>query len=121
MRGVLSIARAGVRRCGRFELDRDTAGKRCAGLSRVRRAQHLQRGGLSEKSESPFSRGCKPLTRAPLTPPGPPPEDPRRPNVPAADRQLPAVRDYEQVDREIVGTLRPTVKWAIGLGVAVFF
>jgi len=48
-------------------------------------------------------------------------DEPRRPNIPAADLQLPAVRDYEQVDREIIGTLRPTVKWAIGLGVAIFF
>ena len=38
-----------------------------------------------------------------------------RPNIPSADVQLPAVRDYEQVDREIIGTLHPTVAWFIGL------
>jgi Ni/Fe-hydrogenase subunit HybB-like protein len=58
---------------------------------------------------------------ATLTRPVPPTEEPRRPNLPAADLQLPAVRDYEQVDREIIGTLHPTVPWAIGLGVAIFF
>ena len=45
----------------------------------------------------------------------------RRPNVPSADVRLPAVRDYEQVDEEITGTLHPTAAWFIGLGVAVFF
>jgi len=44
-----------------------------------------------------------------------------RPNIASADIQLPAVRDYEQVDREITGTLHPTVAWFIGLGTAVFF
>jgi hypothetical protein len=58
---------------------------------------------------------------ATLTRPVRPTDEPRRPNIPAADLQLPAVRDYEQVDREIVGTLHPTVPWAIGLGVAIFF
>lgn len=45
----------------------------------------------------------------------------RRPNLPSADVRLPAVRDYEQVDDEISGTLHPTVAWFIGLGVAIFF
>jgi Ni/Fe-hydrogenase subunit HybB-like protein len=49
------------------------------------------------------------------------PQGPRRPNVPSAHVRLPAVRDYEQVDREIIATLHPTVAWFIGLGVAVFF
>jgi hypothetical protein len=58
---------------------------------------------------------------ATLTRPITPADEPRRPNTPAADLQLPAVRDYEQVDREIIGTLHPTVAWFIGLGVAIFF
>ena len=45
----------------------------------------------------------------------------RRPNIASADIQLPAVRDYEQVDREIGATLHPTVAWFIGLGTAIFF
>jgi Ni/Fe-hydrogenase subunit HybB-like protein len=45
----------------------------------------------------------------------------RRPNIPTADVRLPAVRDYEQVDDEIVGTLHPTAQWFIGLGVAILF
>ena len=32
-----------------------------------------------------------------------------RPNVPSATVRLPAVKDYEQVDREIIATLRPTL------------
>src|SRR4051812_18296580 len=47
--------------------------------------------------------------------------EPRRPNIASSDVQLPAVRDYEQVDREIIGTLRPSLAWFIGLGVAIFF
>ena len=34
-----------------------------------------------------------------------------RPNIPSAGDRFPAIRDYEQVDREIVGTLRPTLGW----------
>jgi molybdopterin-containing oxidoreductase family membrane subunit len=45
----------------------------------------------------------------------------RRPNVASADVQLPAVRDYEQVDREISATLSPTAAWYLALAVAVFF
>src|SRR5689334_7949824 len=48
-----------------------------------------------------------------------PADEPRRPNIASASVQLPAVRNYEQVDREIIGTLRPTLAWFIGLGVAV--
>ena len=33
--------------------------------------------------------------------------------------RLPAVRDYEQVDREIIGTLRPTLGWFAALGIAI--
>ncbi|HEX6629945.1 MAG TPA: NrfD/PsrC family molybdoenzyme membrane anchor subunit [Gemmatimonadaceae bacterium] len=43
----------------------------------------------------------------------------RRPNIPSANVQLPAVRDYEQVDREITATLRPTGPWFAGLALAV--
>ena len=48
-------------------------------------------------------------------------DDMRRPNIATADVQLPAVKDYEQVDREISATLHPTVAWFIGLGTAIFF
>ena len=43
----------------------------------------------------------------------------RGPNIASADVQLPAVRDYEQVDREIIATLGFTRKWFIGLSLAV--
>ncbi|HEX6964475.1 MAG TPA: hydrogenase, partial [Gemmatimonadaceae bacterium] len=43
----------------------------------------------------------------------------RRPNIPSADVQLPAVRSYTQVNDEIIATLRPTRNWWIGLGLAV--
>jgi molybdopterin-containing oxidoreductase family membrane subunit len=42
-----------------------------------------------------------------------------RPNIASAEVQLPAVKDYEQVDREISGTLHPTVGWFAALGVAI--
>jgi Ni/Fe-hydrogenase subunit HybB-like protein len=42
-----------------------------------------------------------------------------RPNIASANVQLPAVRDYEQVDNEITSTLHPTVAWFGGLAVAV--
>ena len=45
----------------------------------------------------------------------------RRPNVATANVQLPAVRDYEQVDHEIIGTLHPTVAWFIALATAILF
>src|SRR5688500_1660357 len=53
--------------------------------------------------------------------PVPASEEPRRPNIATADVQLPAVKDYEQVDREIIATLHPTTAWFIGLGVAILF
>src|ERR671921_283295 len=43
----------------------------------------------------------------------------QRPNIPSAGNRLPGVRDYEQVDREIIGTLRPTLGWFAALGLAV--
>src|SRR4051812_50076782 len=42
-----------------------------------------------------------------------------RPNIPTAEVRFPAVKSYEQVDREIIGTLRPTFAWFVALGVAI--
>jgi len=42
-----------------------------------------------------------------------------RPNIPSATVRLPAVKDYEQVDREIIGTLKPTLGWFALLAIAV--
>ncbi len=47
--------------------------------------------------------------------------EPRRPNIATANVQLPAVRDYEQVDDEIVATLRPTKAWFLLLMIAMAF
>jgi molybdopterin-containing oxidoreductase family membrane subunit len=44
---------------------------------------------------------------------------PMRPNIAKAGLQLPAVKDYGQVDREIMGTLRPTKGWFTLLMVAI--
>ena len=49
------------------------------------------------------------------------PLQPARPNIPTAGLQLPAVQDYEQVDREIGETLNPTKVWFGGLALAIFF
>jgi Ni/Fe-hydrogenase subunit HybB-like protein len=43
-----------------------------------------------------------------------------RSNIPSANVRLPGVRDYEQVDNDIISTLQPTTKWFLTLGVAVF-
>ncbi len=43
----------------------------------------------------------------------------QRPNVATAAVRFPAVRDYEQVDSEIAGTLRPTLGWFAALGIAI--
>ena len=48
-----------------------------------------------------------------------PAEETPRPNIPAANIQLPAVRSYQQVNDEIIATLTPTGAWFIGLGIAV--
>ena len=42
-----------------------------------------------------------------------------RPNIPTAAVRLPAVKDYEQVDNEILATLRPSAGWFAALGVAI--
>ena len=44
-----------------------------------------------------------------------------RPNIAKAGLQLPAVKDYAQVDREIMATLRPTKGWFAALSVAIVF
>src|SRR5919112_66430 len=56
---------------------------------------------------------------AAITQPVPANDEPRRPNIASADIQLPSVRDYEQVDHAIAGTLRPTLGWFALLGIAV--
>ncbi|MBC7841071.1 MAG: polysulfide reductase NrfD [Gemmatimonadaceae bacterium] len=43
----------------------------------------------------------------------------KRPNIPAAGIQVPGVSSFEQVDNELLATLKPSPKWFIGLGVAV--
>ena len=48
-----------------------------------------------------------------------PTDDMPRPNIAKAGLQLPAVKDYEQVDREIMATLRPTKGWFAALTVAI--
>src|SRR3954469_20982227 len=45
--------------------------------------------------------------------------DGMRPNIPSAAIRFPAVKSYEQVDREIMGTLRPSLPWFIALGIAI--
>ncbi len=45
--------------------------------------------------------------------------EPKRPNIATANVQLPAVRDYEQVDDEIIGTLHPSKGWFAALLVAM--
>src|SRR4051812_20191181 len=117
----MPIARDRVRRRRRRELDGDAAGKGCASLPCLRGIEHIHSGGLPEESDAPGSGRRSHLTMATITQPIPARDEPRRPNIATADVQLPAVRDYEQVDREIVGTLHPTVAWFIGLGVAIFF
>src|SRR6478609_2256520 len=50
----------------------------------------------------------------------PRPDEPvQRPNIASAGNRLPAVRDYEQVDRDIISTLRPTLGWFAALGIAI--
>jgi molybdopterin-containing oxidoreductase family membrane subunit len=42
-----------------------------------------------------------------------------RPNVPSAAVRFPAIKSYEQVDREIIGTLGPSLGWFVALGLAI--
>jgi len=55
---------------------------------------------------------------APLPPAGTP-ERHTVPNIASADVQLPAIRDYEQVDNEITRTMSPTAGWFAALGAAI--
>src|SRR4051812_33820235 len=43
----------------------------------------------------------------------------RYPNVPSASNRLPGVRDYEQVDRDVIATLGPSLGWFAALAVAI--
>ncbi len=43
----------------------------------------------------------------------------QRPNIPSAAVKFPAIKDYEQVDREIAGTLGPSLGWFAALGIAI--
>src|SRR5437879_6164640 len=43
----------------------------------------------------------------------------QRPNIPSATVRFPAVRNYEQVDNEIAGTLKPSLGWFAALGIAI--
>ena len=47
------------------------------------------------------------------------PEDGMRPNIPSAVVRFPAVKSYEQVDREIIATLQPSLGWFAALGLAI--
>src|SRR5512141_153012 len=116
----MSVACNYVRRCGKRGLVGGEADKGSTCVSRFRGAQHFHGGRLFEEDSPPDWRGgcvmatlARPLDeREPVL---------RRPNIASADVQLPAVRDYEQVDREISATLHPTVAWFIALGTAIFF
>ena len=48
-----------------------------------------------------------------------PVKGPMRPNIASADIQLPAVRNFEQVDDEISATLGPSKGWFLGLGLSI--
>src|SRR5204863_5032932 len=80
---------------------------------------YLHSRRLPEKSESSGSASGEGIEMAAITRPVPARYDPRSPNIATAGVQLPAVKDYEQVDHEIIRTLRPSLGWFIGLGVAV--
>jgi len=56
---------------------------------------------------------------ATMAPPRPDKEHLRGPNVATASNRLPGVKDYAQVDREILRTLQPTLVWFVLLGVSV--
>ena len=43
----------------------------------------------------------------------------KRPNIPSAGIQVPGVSSFEQVDNELLATLKPSPKWFIGLGIAI--
>ncbi|MEP6618000.1 MAG: NrfD/PsrC family molybdoenzyme membrane anchor subunit, partial [bacterium] len=49
----------------------------------------------------------------------PQPEHLTGPNVASAGNRLPSVRDYKQVDRDIIATLQPSLGWFAALGTAI--
>ena len=101
VRAGVSVARDRVRRRGRSEVVGLQAGQRRTRLSRVRRTQHLHRRGLLEEGEPLMAARGEAGTNRTC----------RAPNIAKAGLQLPAVKDYEQVDREIMATLRPDQGW----------
>ena len=48
-----------------------------------------------------------------------PTPDERRPNVASADVHFPAIKTFEQIDREIIATMRPTLGWFVLLAMAI--
>ncbi|MDE3172779.1 MAG: polysulfide reductase NrfD [Gemmatimonadota bacterium] len=48
-----------------------------------------------------------------------PPAADLRPNVASADVHFPAIKTYEQVDNEVINTMRPTLGWFVLLGLAI--
>src|SRR5688572_11272936 len=92
------------------------AGRGPARLSCLRGAQHLHGRGLPEEGEPPGGRGALMATLA-----KPVDDVSKRPNVASANIQLPGVESYEQVDRDISGTLSPTAGWFVLLAVAIAF
>src|SRR5919109_5679064 len=98
----MSVARHRVRRRGQSGMVGRATGRRPASVPCLRGAQHVYRRGLPQEGE-PSGRGALMATLAEPVGPGAP-----RPNVASANIQLPAVESYEQVDRDIAGTLVAT-------------
>ncbi len=48
-----------------------------------------------------------------------PPAEELRPNVASADVHFPAIKTYEQVDKEIINVLRPSLGWFMLLSIAI--
>src|SRR5262245_39268791 len=102
-----------LRRCGQRRVVGRATGGRPALVPCLRGTQHLHGSGLLEEGESPGGRDALMATLAePIT---------TRPNVASANIQLPGVESYEQVDRDIAGTLQPTKGWFALLGIAIAF
>ena len=118
VRAGLSVARHHVRRRGRSELVGRAARARPARVPRVRRAQHLHRGGLLEEGQ-PSGAGAR-RRRGELggadmaTTATPRPERHSGRTFASAAVALPGGQDYEQVDDEIVGTLQPDARLVRG-------
>src|SRR5690349_7768784 len=117
----MSVARDHVRRCRRPELGGCTTRERSARVPRVRGAQHLHGGGLLEEGQSSDGRrsSAAHIRRRVMATTATPLPGGQRPNVATAAVRFPAVRDYEQVDREIAGTLGPSLGWFAALGIAI--